>query len=131
MKKVITYGTFDLYHIGHVRILQRLRSLGDSLIVGVSSDEFNQLKGKKSIFSYDERAEIVSSCKYVDFVFPEYTWEQKREDIIKYKATIFGIGDDWFGKFDNLSDLCEVVYLNRTEDISTTKIKKFISLTMC
>lgn len=124
MKTVITYGTFDLYHIGHVRMLKRLRELGDRLIVGVSTDEFNQLKGKKSFFSYEDRAEIVLSSQYVDFVFPEQNWEQKRGDIIKYNANIFGIGYDWFGKFDNLSDVCEVVYLQRTDGISTTYIKK-------
>lgn len=127
MKTVITYGTFDLFHIGHVRLLQRLRGLGDRLIVGISSDEFNALKGKKSFFSYEERAEIVASSKYVDFVFPEHNWEQKRDDIIKYQADIFGMGHDWQGKFDDLSDLCEVVYLERTEDISTTEIKRALS----
>lgn len=128
MKTVITYGTFDLFHVGHVRILQRLRALGDRLIVGISSDEFNAFKGKKSFFSYEERAEIVASSKYVDFVFPEHNWEQKREDIIKYQADIFGMGHDWQGKFDDLSDICKVVYLERTEDISTTEIKKALSL---
>lgn len=128
MKTVITYGTFDLFHVGHVRILQRLNALGDRLIVGISSDEFNALKGKKSFFSYEERAEIVASSKYVDFVFPEHNWEQKREDIIKYQADIFGMGHDWQGKFDDLSDVCQVVYLERTEDISTTDIKKALSL---
>lgn len=128
MKTVITYGTFDLFHVGHVRILQRLRALGDRLIVGISSDEFNALKGKKSFFSYEERAEIVASSKYVDFVFPEHNWEQKQEDIVKYQADIFGMGHDWQGKFDDLSDICQVVYLERTEDISTTDIKKALSL---
>lgn len=128
MKTIITYGTFDLFHVGHVRILQRLRALGDRLIVGISSDEFNALKGKKSFFSYEERAEIVASSKYVDFVFPEHNWEQKREDIIKYQADIFGMGHDWQGKFDDLSDICQVMYLERTEDISTTDIKKALSL---
>ncbi len=128
MKTIITYGTFDLFHIGHVRILKRLRDMGDRLIVGISSDEFNAIKGKKSFFSYEERAEIVSSSKYVDFVFPEHTWEQKREDIIKYNADILGMGNDWQGKFDHFSDICEVIYLDRTEDISTTDIKKSLSV---
>lgn len=128
MKTIITYGTFDLFHIGHVRILQRLRAMGDRLIVGISSDEFNALKGKKSFFSYAERAEIVASSKYVDFVFPEHNWEQKREDILKYNAQVLGMGNDWEGKFDHLSDICEVVYLGRTEDISTTEIKRSLSL---
>ena len=128
MKKiVITYGTFDLFHVGHVRLLKRLRALGDSLIVGISSDEFNAMKGKKSFFSNEERKEILLSCKYVDDVFPENNWEQKRSDIIKYGASIFGIGDDWKGKFDELSDICEVIYLERTESVSTTDIKKELS----
>jgi len=126
-KIVITYGTFDLFHVGHIRLLKRLRALGDQLIVGISSDEFNSIKGKKSFFSYDERAEIVESCKYVTSVFPEHHWEQKREDIVKNNATIFAMGDDWEGKFDELGDLCEVVYLPRTEDISTTEIKNALS----
>lgn len=128
MTTVLTYGTFDLFHVGHVRIPKRLRALGDRLIVGVSSDEFNALKGKKSFFSYEERSEIVASSQYVDFVFPEYHWEQKRNDIIEYQVDIFGMGHDWQGKFDNLSDICQVIYLERTEDISTTEIKKALSL---
>lgn len=127
MKTVITYGTFDLYHVGHVRILKRLRELGDRLIVGISTDEFNQLKGKESFFSYDDRAEIVLSSQYVDFVFPEQNWEQKRLDIIKYNVDIFGMGHDWLGEFDYLSDICEVVYLQRTEGISTTYIKNSLN----
>ena len=126
-KIVITYGTFDLFHVGHVRLLKRLSLLGDKLIVGISSDEFNEKKGKKSFFSYSERAEILSSCKYVDEVFAEHNWAQKKDDILKYKATIFAMGDDWKGKFDDLHDLCEVVYLPRTEDISTTTIKSSLS----
>lgn len=127
MKIIITYGTFDLFHIGHVRLLKRLKSLGDKLYVGISSDEFNKQKGKKSFFSFDERAEIVSSCKYVDLVFKENSWDQKRDDITKYHADVFAMGDDWSGKFDHLASLCEVVYLPRTEDISTTDIKKSLS----
>lgn len=127
MKTVITYGTFDLFHVGHIRLLKRLRKLGDRLVVGISSDEFNEIKGKKSFFSYEERAEIVGACQYVDEVFPEHNWEQKLNDVKKYEATIFAMGDDWVGKFDFLEDLCEVVYLPRTEDISTTKIKTMLS----
>lgn len=127
MKTVITYGTFDLLHVGHIRLLKRLRSLGDQLIVGISSDEFNAIKGKKSFFSYEERAEIVESCKYVTSVFPEHHWEQKKSDITKHNADIFAMGDDWEGKFDELSSICDVVYLPRTEDISTTDIKKALS----
>lgn len=127
MKIVITYGTFDLFHIGHVRLLKRLSALGDKLIVGLSSDEFNELKGKKSFFSYAERAEILESCQYVTEVFPEHNWQQKRSDVLKYQADIFAMGNDWEGKFDELSDVCRVVYLPRTEVISTTEIKKSLS----
>jgi glycerol-3-phosphate cytidylyltransferase len=124
---VITYGTFDLFHIGHVRLLKRLSSLGDKLVVGVSTDEFNYEKGKKSFFSYEERREILLSCKYVSDVFPENCWDQKPIDIKRYDAKIFAMGDDWSGKFDELMNFCEVVYLPRTEDISTTDIKKSLS----
>ncbi|AWK81301.1 glycerol-3-phosphate cytidylyltransferase [Photobacterium damselae] len=126
-KIIITYGTFDLFHVGHVRLLKRLKSLGDKLIVGISSDEFNQLKGKQSFFSYQERSEIVSACQYVDVVFPEHNWEQKVNDITKYKADIFAMGEDWMGEFDFLKEHCEVVYLPRTENISTTDIKNKLS----
>ncbi|PSW60625.1 glycerol-3-phosphate cytidylyltransferase [Photobacterium kishitanii] len=126
-KIIITYGTFDLFHVGHVRLLKRLKDLGDYLIVGVSSDEFNALKGKKSFFSYAERAEIVSSCIYVDKVFPENNWEQKKTDVIKYNVDIFAMGNDWDGEFDFLNEYCDVVYLQRTEDISTTDIKRSLS----
>lgn len=126
MKTVITYGTFDLLHIGHIRILERARALGDRLIVGISSDEFNALKHKQAMFSYYEREQIVGALRCVDFVFPEHTWEQKREDILKYKADIFVMGHDWAGKFDELKDICEVVYLPRTEGISTTMIREDI-----
>jgi glycerol-3-phosphate cytidylyltransferase len=127
MKTVITYGTFDLFHVGHIRLLKRLSALGDRLIVGISSDEFNAEKGKKSFFSYEERAEILESCKYVTKVFAESNWQQKRNDIIKYKVDIFAMGDDWEGKFDELNEICEVVYLPRTEDISSTDIKSALS----
>ncbi|WP_182036241.1 MULTISPECIES: glycerol-3-phosphate cytidylyltransferase [Vibrio harveyi group] len=127
MKTVITYGTFDLFHVGHVRLLKRLSKLGDKLVVGISSDEFNELKGKKSFFSYNERAEIVASCRYVDEVFPEHNWEQKLNDVKHFQADVFAMGDDWKGKFDYLTDYCNVIYLPRTEDISTTDIKKSLS----
>ncbi|WP_428256552.1 glycerol-3-phosphate cytidylyltransferase [Enterovibrio norvegicus] len=127
LKIVITYGTFDLFHVGHIRLLKRLRALGDQLVVGISSDEFNQSKGKSSFFSYEERAEIVNACKYVDKVFPENSWDQKVSDIEKYGASIFAMGDDWEGKFDHLKEFCDVLYLARTEDISTTDIKKKLS----
>ena len=126
-KTVLTYGTFDLFHVGHVRLLKRLSGLGDKLIVGLSTDEFNAEKGKKCISSYENRAEILLSCRYVDEVFPESCWQQKTEDIKKYKACIFAMGDDWAGKFDDLADYCEVYYLPRTQDISTTEVKELVS----
>lgn len=128
MKTIITYGTFDLFHVGHVRLLKRMSELGDRLIVGVSTDEFNQEKGKSSIFTYQERAEIVASSKYVYKVIPENNWEQKISDIKNNNVDVFGIGDDWVGKFDDLKSICEVVYLERTELISTTDIKKSLSI---
>lgn len=126
-KVVITYGTFDLFHVGHVRLLRRLKGLGEILIVGISSDQFNELKGKNSFYSYEERSEIVSACKYVDIVIPENNWEQKRNDIKRYSADLFVMGDDWTGEFDNLSDICDVMYLSRTQNISTTEIKLKLS----
>jgi len=104
--------------------LRRAKKLGDYLIVGLSTDEFNAIKRKKAYHSYEERKAILEAIKYVDLIIPEKNWEQKREDIIKYKVDIFVMGSDWEGKFDDLSDLCEVIYLPRTEGISTTKIKK-------
>jgi glycerol-3-phosphate cytidylyltransferase len=126
-KVIITYGTFDLYHVGHVNLLRRLSEIGDKLVVGVSTDEFNSTKGKKSVFSFEERLEIVRSCRYVSSVFPENDWNQKRKDIIRERATTFAMGTDWAGRFDDLSDICEVLYLPRTENISTTDIKQFVS----
>ncbi|WP_416305802.1 adenylyltransferase/cytidyltransferase family protein [Neptunicella sp. SCSIO 80796] len=127
MKTVITYGTFDLFHIGHLRILERLRQLGDRLVVGVSTDEFNSIKGKQSIYSYQERAAIVEALSCVDLVIPEDNWQQKQQDIQHYTVDIFGIGSDWQGKFDELESLCQVVYLPRTPTISTTELKKSLS----
>ena len=126
MRTVITYGTFDLFHVGHVRLLKRIRDLGDRLVVGLSSDEFNKVKGKKVIIPFADRKEILLSCRYVDDVFQENTCEQKREDIIREKAEIFAIGDDWAGKFDDLDDIVKVLYLPRTKDISTTELKTVI-----
>lgn len=123
MKKVITYGTFDLFHYGHLRILQRARELGDYLVVAVSTDEFNEIKGKKCIYPYAHRAEIVKSIKFVDEVIPENSWEQKQDDVKKHQIDVFVMGSDWKGKFDFLSDSCKVVYLERTPDISSTGIK--------
>ena len=126
MKRVITYGTFDILHYGHVNLLKRAKSLGDYLIVVLSSDEFNKIKNKVSYYTYEQRKMILEACRYVDLVVPEYNWDQKRDDVIKYQADIFVMGDDWKGKFDFLSDICEVVYLPRTPDISTTKVKKHL-----
>lgn len=123
-KTVITYGTFDLFHIGHLKLLQRIKNLGDRLIVAVSTDEFNTLKGKKTIIPYEQRAEIVSNIKCVDLVIPENNWEQKIEDIQKYNVDIFTMGNDWEGKFDFLKEHCEVIYLDRTEGISSTQLKQ-------
>ena len=123
---VITYGTFDLFHFGHVRLLRRMRELGDRLVVGCSSDEFNKMKGKKTVIPYCQRREILMACRYVDDVFPENNWEQKRDDITREGAAIFGMGDDWCGKFDDLSDITQVVYLPRTDGISTTELKEYM-----
>lgn len=124
MKTVITYGTYDLFHIGHVKLLERARAMGDRLVVGVSSDEFNRIKGKKSVFPYEHREYIVRRLKCVDDVFPEQDWNQKTDDIVKYGASVLAMGDDWAGKFDHFRDICEVVYLPRTEGISTTDLKQ-------
>lgn len=123
MTRVITYGTFDLFHLGHLRILQRAKALGDYLIVAVSTDEFNQIKGKKCTYPYEQRAEILKAIIYVDEVIPEKNWEQKIDDIKKHKVDLFVMGDDWQGKFDFLKEYCSVVYLPRTEGISSTEIK--------
>lgn len=125
MKRVITYGTFDLLHYGHINLLRRAKEQGDYLIVALSTDEFNwHEKQKKSYFDYNKRKLLLEAIRYVDLVIPEESWEQKRSDIKEYHIDTFVIGDDWKGKFDFLSDLCEVVYLERTPEISTTKIKE-------
>ncbi len=126
MKKVITYGTFDLFHLGHLRILERAKSFGDYLVVAVSSDEFNSVKGKKCVYPFDHRAKIVDAIKYVDKVIAEHNWEQKIEDIKKHNIDIFVMGEDWDGKFDFLKEYCDVVYLDRTKNISTTQIKSVL-----
>ena len=123
MKKVITYGTFDLLHAGHINILRRARELGDYLIVVLSTDEFNAIKNKKAYYSYEDRKLILEGIRYVDEVIPEYNWEQKIDDVVGNQVDVFVMGDDWKGKFDFLKDYCEVIYLPRTEGISTTKIK--------
>ena len=122
-RTLITYGTFDLFHIGHVRLLKRIKERGDKLIVAVSTDEFNKSKGKKTIIPFDQRVEIIKAIKYVDEVIPENTWDQKKEDIIKFNIDEFVMGNDWEGKFDDLEKLCKVTYLPRTNDISSSALK--------
>ncbi len=124
MIRVITYGTFDLFHYGHLKILQRAKELGDFLAVAVSTDEFNRVKNKQCTYPYSHRAQIVEAIKYVDLVIPEENWEQKENDIIKYRIDTFVMGDDWKGKFDHLEQFCKIVYLERTPAISTTRIKQ-------
>ena len=124
MKRVITYGTFDLLHYGHINLLRRAKQLGDYLVVCLSTDEFNSReKNKKTYFSYNERKQLLEAIRYVDLVIPEESWDQKETDVIMYHIDVFVMGDDWKSKFDFLNDKCEVVYLPRTEEISTTKIK--------
>ncbi|WP_088825278.1 glycerol-3-phosphate cytidylyltransferase [Listeria goaensis] len=127
MKKVITYGTFDLLHWGHIELLKRAKALGDYLIVAVSTDEFNALKHKEAYHSYPHRKLILEAIRYVDEVIPEKTWEQKIDDIKTHDVDIFVMGDDWRGEFDFLKDYCEVIYLPRTTGISTTQIKDDLS----
>jgi glycerol-3-phosphate cytidylyltransferase len=126
MTTVLTYGTFDLFHIGHLNLINRLTELGDRLIIAVSTDEFNAGKGKTSVVSYEDRARIIGSIKGVDLVIPETSWEQKRSDIVEHGVDVFAIGEDWAGKFDDLKELCEVVYLPRTDGISSTEIKQML-----
>lgn len=123
MKRVLTYGTFDLMHYGHIRILKRARELGDYLIVAVSTDEFNAVKEKEAYHNYETRKKMLEAIRYVDLVIPESNWEQKKEDVLKYDVDVLVMGDDWKGKFDELSKFCEVLYLPRTKDVSTTQIK--------
>lgn len=123
MDRVITYGTFDLFHYGHLSFLRRARLLGDHLTVGLSTDIFNQTKGKTSHFTYKERKRMLEGIRYVDEIIPEECWEQKVTDIPKLGIQIFTIGDDWLGKFDFLKPMCQVVYLSRTPDISSTLLK--------
>ena len=127
MKKVITYGTYDMLHWGHINLLRRARELGDHLTVGLSSDEFNKIKHKDSFHSYAERKLILESIRYVDKIIPEHNWEQKVSDIKENNIDIFVIGNDWKGEFDFLMEFCEVIYLERTDGISTTQIKSIIN----
>jgi glycerol-3-phosphate cytidylyltransferase len=123
MKKVLTYGTFDLLHWGHINLLSRAKDLGDHLTVAISTDEFNAIKNKKSYHSFENRKLILESIRYVDKVIPERTWDQKIDDVVNNEIDVFVMGDDWEGKFDFLKEYCEVIYLPRTIGISTSKIK--------
>ena len=128
MKRVITYGTFDLLHYGHINLLRRARALGDYLVVVLSTDEFNwNEKHKKCYFTYEQRKQMLEAIRYVDLVVPEENWAQKKTDVAKYGVDVFVMGDDWKGKFDFLKDQCEVVYLPRTPEISTTEIKQSLA----
>ena len=124
MRRVITYGTYDLLHYGHIELLRRAREMGDYLIVALSTDEFNQIKNKKSYYDFEQRKMMLESIRYVDLVIPEDGWGRKETDVDRYDVDVFVMGHDWEGKFDFLKDKCEVVYLKRTEGISTTKIKQ-------
>jgi glycerol-3-phosphate cytidylyltransferase len=123
LKKIITYGTFDLLHYGHINLLKRAKEMGDYLIVGLSTNEFNDLKGKQCYFTYNQRKALLEAIRYVDLVIPENNWEQKVQDISEFKVDVFVIGEDWKGKFDYLDEFCKVAYLERTPEVSTTKIK--------
>lgn len=124
LKRVITYGTYDLLHYGHIELLRRAREMGDYLIVALSTDEFNRIKNKKSYYNYEQRKMMLESIRYVDLVIPEDDWGQKERDVERYDVDTFVMGHDWEGEFDFLKDKCEVIYLKRTEGISTTQIKK-------
>lgn len=130
MKRILTYGTFDLLHYGHIRILKRAKELGDYLVVALSTDEFNATKGKKAYHSYETRKKMLEAIRYVDLVIPENNWEQKIQDIKDYKIDIVVMGDDWAGsdKFDYLKEYCEVKFLERTPGVSTTMIKNDLQL---
>jgi glycerol-3-phosphate cytidylyltransferase len=124
MKRVLTYGTFDLLHYGHINLLRRAKELGDYLVVGLSTDDFNKQKGKTSYFPYEKRKMLIESIRYVDLVIPEAEWDQKRDDVHKYQIDVFVLGDDWKGQFDFLAEEgVEVIYLERTPEISTSQIK--------
>jgi glycerol-3-phosphate cytidylyltransferase len=124
MRRVLTYGTFDLLHYGHINLLRRAKALGDYLIVGLSTDEFNELKGKCCYFGFEERKMMLEAIRHVDLVIPEFSWDQKQSDVKNFGVDLFVMGDDWKNKFDFLADFCEVKYLGRTPEISTTTIKQ-------
>ncbi|MBM7698834.1 glycerol-3-phosphate cytidylyltransferase [Kurthia huakuii] len=127
MKTVLTYGTFDLLHVGHINLLRRAKALGDKLIVAISTDEFNAMKHKQAYYPFEQRKQILEAIRYVDLVIPEENWEQKISDVQTYNVDTFVMGHDWEGEFDFLKDYCEVIYLPRTEGISTTKVKSDLS----
>lgn len=126
MKRILTYGTYDLLHYGHIRLLKRAKELGDYLIVAISTEEFNDIKGKKAYHDFTTRKEMLEAVRYVDLVIPEENWDQKRDDVKNYHVDVVAMGSDWVGheKFEDLKDICEVVYLDRTVGVSTTKIKE-------
>lgn len=130
MKRVLTYGTFDLLHYGHIRLLKRAKELGDYLIVALSTDEFNELKNKAAYHNYETRKMMLEAIRYVDLVIPEENWEQKKDDVINYHVDVVVMGSDWKDspRFDYLKEYCEVVYLDRTEGISTSQIKEDLGL---
>ena len=130
MKRILTYGTFDLLHYGHIRLLKRAKELGDYLVVALSTDEFNEIKGKKAYHDYETRKKMLEAIRYVDLIIPENTWEQKRNDVLDYKIDVVVMGSDWENNenFECLRDICDVTYLSRTEGISTTKIKQDLGL---
>lgn len=130
MKRILTYGTFDLLHYGHIRILKRAKEMGDYLVVALSTDEFNAIKGKKAYHSYETRKKMLEAIRYVDLVIPENNWEQKLQDVKDYKIDVVVMGDDWAGsdKFDYLKEYCEIAYLERTPGISTSQIKNDLGL---
>ncbi len=130
MKRILTYGTFDLLHYGHIRILQRAKEMGDYLVVALSTDEFNATKGKKAYHSYETRKKMLEAIRYVDLVIPENNWEQKVQDIKDYKIDVCVMGSDWAGsdKFEYLKEYCDVVFLERTPGVSTTQIKNDLQL---
>lgn len=128
MKTILTYGTFDLLHYGHIEYLKRAKAMGDYLIVGVSNDEFNHEKGKDAYYPYENRKEMISAIRYVDLVIEQKSFEQKKDDILKYNVDVLVSSEDWLGKYDYLNEICEVIYLPRFPNISTTKIKQDLYL---
>ena len=126
-KTVITYGSFDMFHVGHLRLIRRLQKMGDRVIIAVSTDEFNHLKGKRVVIPFEQRVEIVSAISGVDLVIAESSWEQKIRDISDHQVDVFAMGDDWTGHFDFLNKHCEVCYLERTIGVSTTQLKSSLA----